>query len=201
MGGLDIFSSTFDENKLSWGEPANVGRPVNSPGDDAYFKLSTDGSTAFIASDRFGGYGQRDLYIVYFRETLATAMTTSQPALFYELKGRAVPDLVVENVLLAPLYYESDADLLNEENRGVLEKATKAALQHPEVQLLVTVFNEDAAQSKFDLYNGIKRAELIGRALVEAGVPPYGYSSGVQVPLTRLRVCMPTVHPIRLHHG
>lgn len=189
MGGLDIFSSVFDEKKLSWGAPVNMGRPVNSPGDDSYFKLSTDGSTAFLASDRFGGYGQRDLYIVYFREPLLTAMTASQPALFYEVRGNAVPDLTVENVLLPPLFYETDSDLLNEENRGVLEKAVKAALLHPEIHLLVTVFNDDAAQSKFDLYNGIKRAELVGKSLVEAGVPAVRIQLrcvGAAYPLARL---------------
>ncbi|MEY4202764.1 MAG: hypothetical protein RL013_467 [Bacteroidota bacterium] len=190
MGGLDIFSAVFDEKKLTWGDPVNAGTPVNSPADDAGFKLSADGSTAFLASDRFGGYGERDLYIVYFREPRTASMTASAPGLFYEVKGSAIPDLPVENVMLAPLFYESDTDLMNEENRGVLEKAIKAALVHPEVQLLVTVFNDAAAQSRFDLYSGIKRAETVGKALVEAGVP------AVRVHLRCVGASYPLARPI-----
>ncbi|MFM7154051.1 MAG: hypothetical protein ACKOZV_07980 [Bacteroidota bacterium] len=190
MGGLDIFSTVFDEKKMSWGEPVNAGTPVNSPADDAFFKLSADGSTAFLASDRFGGFGQRDLYTVYFKEPLTASMTVSTPVLFCDVKGSAVPDLPVENVLLAPLFYESDSDLLNEENRGVLEKAVKAALVHPEVQLLVTVFNDPAAQSRFDLYSGIKRAETVGKALVEAGVP------AVRIHLRCVGASYPLARPI-----
>ena len=190
MGGLDIFSAVFDEKKLAWNDPVNAGTPVNSPADDTYFKLSSDGTTAFLASDRFGGYGQRDIYIVYFKEPLTASMTASTPGLFCEVKGSAAPDLPVENVLLPPLFYESDSDLLNEENRGVLEKTIKAALVHPEVQLLVTVFNHDAAQSKFDLYSGIKRAETVGRALVEAGVP------AVRIHLRCVGASYPLARPI-----
>ncbi len=50
MGGLDIYKARgFSSN---WTEPENLGLPYNSPADDYYLALKSDGSGAFWASNR-----------------------------------------------------------------------------------------------------------------------------------------------------
>jgi outer membrane protein OmpA-like peptidoglycan-associated protein/tetratricopeptide (TPR) repeat protein len=61
MGGMDIFISKRDENG-DWGEPVNLGYPINTLRDENSFSVSGDGKTAYFASDRTGGYGGLDLY-------------------------------------------------------------------------------------------------------------------------------------------
>lgn len=61
MGGLDIFYS----KKLpdgSWGQPVNLGYPINTGGDENSILVGPDGEIAYFASDKEGGYGGLDLY-------------------------------------------------------------------------------------------------------------------------------------------
>jgi tetratricopeptide (TPR) repeat protein len=57
MGGYDVFVSRFDSVGGKWTKPENMGYPINTPDDDAYYRLSPDGSHAYLSSYRMGGYG------------------------------------------------------------------------------------------------------------------------------------------------
>ncbi|MFL5763330.1 MAG: OmpA family protein [Bacteroidia bacterium] len=50
VGGFDIFLSRKDENG-KWSEPKNIGIPINTPGDDLGFFVSTDGHLGYFASN------------------------------------------------------------------------------------------------------------------------------------------------------
>src|ERR1035437_2224024 len=65
MGGYDIFKTTFESNG-HWSEPENLGYPVNTPDDDIYFVLSTNGKTGYYSSLRPGGFGGADIYLIHF---------------------------------------------------------------------------------------------------------------------------------------
>ncbi|SHK49858.1 WD40-like Beta Propeller Repeat [Hymenobacter psychrotolerans DSM 18569] len=66
MGGYDIFKSEFDSVGNKWGRPENMGYPVNTPDDDTYYRLSPDGSYAYLSSYRIGGYGEKDIYTINY---------------------------------------------------------------------------------------------------------------------------------------
>ncbi len=172
MGGEDVFVAFFDDQKIDWQAPANMGAPVNSPGNEAYFRLSGDGKTAFFSSDRFGGYGERDIYTAYYKEDVAAQTTGSKPALFYAVGAEnAAANTAVKPVAIPAIMYESDQALLSADNKKIAGQVAALARQHPETTVLVTVFTEDSGQSKFDLYYGIKRAEILGELLTDRGVP------------------------------
>ncbi|MCF8367865.1 MAG: OmpA family protein [Bacteroidales bacterium] len=61
MGGYDIFYSKLDSAK-NWGEPINIGYPINSFEDDVGFFVSTDGQYGYFASNKYNGVGGWDLY-------------------------------------------------------------------------------------------------------------------------------------------
>lgn len=67
-GGFDLFKSTFENMK--WSHPVNLGRPLNSEGDDNYFTISASGEHAYFASTRAGGSGMTDLYQIEIPEVL-----------------------------------------------------------------------------------------------------------------------------------
>jgi outer membrane protein OmpA-like peptidoglycan-associated protein len=61
MGGMDIYVSRRDK-KGEWGDPVNLGYPINTSKDENSFTVSGDGKTVYFASDRQGGNGGLDLY-------------------------------------------------------------------------------------------------------------------------------------------
>lgn len=67
-GGADLFKSTFDNG--TWSEPVNLGKPLNSEGNDNYFTISASGEYAYFASTREGGEGLYDLYMIEIPEEL-----------------------------------------------------------------------------------------------------------------------------------
>jgi len=62
LGGYDIFYSKMDDNG-KWERPKNIGYPINTEADEASFFVSTNGQTAYVASNNIqGGPGGWDLY-------------------------------------------------------------------------------------------------------------------------------------------
>jgi outer membrane protein OmpA-like peptidoglycan-associated protein/tetratricopeptide (TPR) repeat protein len=72
MGGFDIFSCTIDiETGVILTEPVNVGYPINTADDDVFFVWSADNKRAYFASERTGGYGEKDIYVLERKEAAA----------------------------------------------------------------------------------------------------------------------------------
>ncbi|HEX5001927.1 MAG TPA: OmpA family protein [Bacteroidia bacterium] len=61
MGNLDIYVSRRQPDG-SWGEPQDLGYPLNTWRDERGMLVGPKGDIAYIASDREGGYGGLDLY-------------------------------------------------------------------------------------------------------------------------------------------
>ena len=61
MGGLDIYVSRRRPDG-SWGDPVNLGYPINTYDDERGLLVGPRGDIAYISSDRPGGEGGLDLY-------------------------------------------------------------------------------------------------------------------------------------------
>jgi outer membrane protein OmpA-like peptidoglycan-associated protein len=61
MGGKDIFYSILTPDQ-TWGEPLNMGYPINTFADEMSLVVNAKGDKAFYSSDRSGGFGYDDLY-------------------------------------------------------------------------------------------------------------------------------------------
>jgi outer membrane protein OmpA-like peptidoglycan-associated protein/cell division septation protein DedD len=64
MGGHDIFKSKYDPKAKQWSTPENMGFPINTPDDDIYIIVSSDGLRAYYSSVRDDGMGYTDIYMV-----------------------------------------------------------------------------------------------------------------------------------------
>ncbi len=86
MGGYDIFSINYDVRKKAWSTPLNLGFPINSADDDIYFSIAGDHKTAYYASAKKDGFGEKDIYMIvidtsYISKPLLTvAMGGAAPA-------------------------------------------------------------------------------------------------------------------------
>ncbi len=68
IGGYDVLRSYLLEDSDTWTQAENPGLPLNSAADDTHFRLAYDAFTAYLCSDRPDGYGERDLYVVYYQD-------------------------------------------------------------------------------------------------------------------------------------
>ncbi|MEA3448573.1 MAG: OmpA family protein [Bacteroidota bacterium] len=68
MGGFDIFRSVRDTNGNWSVPPVNLGYPINTPDDEAFFSIAADGRHAYISSARPDGYGSYDIYQILYPE-------------------------------------------------------------------------------------------------------------------------------------
>ncbi|HEY6162371.1 MAG TPA: hypothetical protein VI112_14155 [Bacteroidia bacterium] len=63
MGGYDLFRTDL-VGDTAWGEPENLGYPINTTGDDIYYVLTSDGRKGYYSSGSIGGMGKQDIYLL-----------------------------------------------------------------------------------------------------------------------------------------
>jgi len=87
-GGLDLFISVNENGK--WSEPVNLGKPLNSDNDDAYFTIGGSGEVGYFASTRKGGYGLLDLYSIKIPESMRPKPTVVVEGIVTNAKTKAL---------------------------------------------------------------------------------------------------------------
>lgn len=73
-GLTDLFFSKKQPDS-TWGEPVNLGYPVNTINDEGSLIVAADGKTAYYASDATAGKGALDLYSFQLREDIRPPKT------------------------------------------------------------------------------------------------------------------------------
>jgi Periplasmic component of the Tol biopolymer transport system len=61
LGGYDIFYSDLKDDG-TWGEPVNLGYPINTPDDEVFYNPLKDGSVGYMARFEPQGFGKFDIY-------------------------------------------------------------------------------------------------------------------------------------------
>jgi len=85
MGGYDIYMSVKDEIGL-WSDPVNIGIPANSQSNDLFYNPVVHGrNEAWLASDRPGGYGGFDIYIMNINHAIDSLAKTKADTLSIEI--------------------------------------------------------------------------------------------------------------------
>ncbi|MFZ4543097.1 MAG: hypothetical protein ACOYOA_03535 [Saprospiraceae bacterium] len=174
MGGFDILKSVFVDDSLHWTLPENVGLPINSTGDDAFFRPNSAGSLAYFSSNRKECYGQRDIYSVNFRNSLACQSTRSEPDLFFKIAAYQEQLLGNQNASsfntklntiftysLQPLIFDKDSDLYGARNQKTISTIITILKKHPNIRLRLVSHSDDNSGGAIDAFNSIKRLEKI----------------------------------------
>ena len=114
LGGYDIFKTTIENGICS--EPENLGYPINTPGDERNFCLSTDGRKAWFSSDRSGGKGDIDIWEIDFSAIVeASKVKTSNEQEVQVPKGPPIS-------ILKGHIIDSDASQIVETELSVTDK-------------------------------------------------------------------------------
>jgi outer membrane protein OmpA-like peptidoglycan-associated protein/tetratricopeptide (TPR) repeat protein len=71
LGGFDVFK-TYEDEDLQWSSPKNVGKPINSPADDLFYRREFGKTSGFLVSNREGTTLVNKMYpgddIFYFED-------------------------------------------------------------------------------------------------------------------------------------
>jgi outer membrane protein OmpA-like peptidoglycan-associated protein/tetratricopeptide (TPR) repeat protein len=94
MGGYDIFKAELVNGQ--WSKPINLGYPINTPYDDLFFAGTANGKYAYIASNRKGGVGGMDLYMITFWGPEKQLILDSEDFLLASL-AEPIKDAVIED--------------------------------------------------------------------------------------------------------
>ncbi|MBK8654994.1 MAG: PD40 domain-containing protein [Haliscomenobacter sp.] len=175
IGGFDILKSVFNTHAGKWSTSANLGIPINSSRDETHFRLSRDGYTAFFASSRKDGLGERDLYAAYFFDflpemsTLAEVSPTgsSSPTGPSAVRGGNSSVLTIQ-----PLFFDKEEEALSSNTTGQLDVIAQMLLQNPKLQLVLTGYSQVELAVSSRLFAGVKAAKVIADYLLKRGVSP-----------------------------
>jgi outer membrane protein OmpA-like peptidoglycan-associated protein/tetratricopeptide (TPR) repeat protein len=85
-GGTDIFKTTLENGK--WTMPVNLGRPLNTEGDDRYFTIGGSGEIGYFATN--AGGGSLDLYEVEIPEEMRPQPTVIVEGVVTNSKTKAL---------------------------------------------------------------------------------------------------------------
>lgn len=87
MGGLDLYVSR--KNDLGeWGEPINLGYPINTYGDENSILVGPTGDVAYFASNRAGGLGGLDMYKFDLYESARPGKITYVKGKVYDVRTK-----------------------------------------------------------------------------------------------------------------
>lgn len=180
LGDYDIFQSNFSSTNARWSTPQNLGLPINSAGDDRYFRLAKDGQRAFFSSHRNTSIGGQDIYLVYFKDYQIAQQKTPDSKTFNILIANAIATTSQnsiqeenENTItynIEPLLFEDENDILNYKNTKQLNQLTSILNQNPNLKVLITAHSDGSEPEKFDLFFSIKRAEIVSQYLLDNGI-------------------------------
>ena len=181
IGGFDIFNATFDPNTFTWSQPANAGFPINSALDDTYLILSPDGMTAYISSDRKDGYGEKDIYRVFFKQPLIAHQHISLVPTFHQLlllmgnntgstAASSGNPVEVKEYFISHLFLDANAEVLTPQNNKKLDLLVNLMLIYPKITAELSCFELSSGQQMFNLYFSIKKSEKAAEYLVSKGI-------------------------------
>jgi hypothetical protein len=181
IGGFDIFSASFDPNTLKWSYPQNAGFPINSALDDTYLVLSSDGMTAFLSSERKEGYGEKDIYRVFFKQPLIAHQHISVIPTFHQLlllmgnstgstAASSGNQVEVKEYYISHLFLDANAEVLTPQNNKKLDLLANLMLIYPKITTELSCFELSSGQNMFNLYFSIKKSEKAADYLVSKGI-------------------------------
>lgn len=76
LGGLDVFYTEEIDGKMA--PIRNIGIPINSNGDDFAFSINEETEEGFVSSNRDGGKGSDDIYLIKKLQPLCDVLVNAQ---------------------------------------------------------------------------------------------------------------------------
>lgn len=165
MGGMDLYFCRLSDQG-TWGEPQNLGYPINTSGDESSLIVSPDGRTAIFSSDKFGGQGGLDLY------TFELPVEAQPQAVeYHEEITEVAPTLEVgKEVPLPNVFFETGKYRLLELSIVELDKVVEMMRQNPSIHIELGGHTDNVGTEASNQTLSEQRAKAVYDYLVSHGV-------------------------------
>lgn len=167
MGGSDLYVAKR-VNDSTWGEVKNIGYPINTSAEESNLIVAPDGRTALFSSDRYGGYGQNDLY-----SFVMPAPARPERITFID------PVIQAENLLslgdtvtLPGIFFHTASDVLVETSLAELDRLAEALRRHPRLRLEVGGHTDAVGSDEDNMTLSERRAKAVYDYLILCGIDP-----------------------------
>lgn len=152
MGGYDLFFSRRDR-KGEWGEPSNIGFPINTEANEICFVVDDDGSRTYLSSDRDGGFGGYDVF-------------------FCQVENLVLADVNdFSQFLMRNINFEFDSSVIDESSDAALDSLA-TFLNHNTLDVEISGHADDTGGEEYNMRLSLQRAESVKAALVARAVDP-----------------------------
>lgn len=163
MGGFDLFVSRRGDDG-QWQQPVNLGFPINTSGDEINFFVAADGKTAFISSQRNGGYGGYDIYTFQLPEDI-------RPDSANYLSNVDVVELAPGDALvLQNIQFEYNSAALTPDSQAGILMLTEFLKRNPDLKVELAGHTDDVGSASYNLKLSAERAEAVRQALIANGI-------------------------------
>jgi hypothetical protein len=184
LGGFDIFYSSYATSNLSWVKGKNLGSPINTTCDDKELFISADGTQGVFSSNRKGGLGGFDLYLIYFKDQITDQMeyielpyfiADKQPIQTDSTEGDVIkivvdntqlnsPNLPIREFINMPISYTNEE--VSTPGLAMIKDIREIMKIYPDLSVTLLVSGVPKALPEFDLFQTLKVGQKISQTLM-----------------------------------
>ena len=186
VGSYDVFKSEFNSETKKWSKSESLGMPVNSYGDDLFYRPADNGLSAYLSSVRNLGQGGFDLYIIYNRNPLEEQLNPKVVEQLTEFVNIAkINQIEVKSIVVndekniedkqTKFYFQS---ILYDNNSGVFGQGIEKQLDNiaqlmsrfPLIRLVISVHSDNSQKPSSASFLTLKHAERLSGMLINKAI-------------------------------
>ncbi|MEY3687836.1 MAG: hypothetical protein RIR84_677, partial [Bacteroidota bacterium] len=151
IGGSDIFVSRLVGDQFS--VPVNLGYPVNTIDNESGLVVNASGKIAYFSSDRYGGFGQMDIYQFKLPDEV-----------------QAFPVKPREKIILNNIQFETAKWELKKDAEMELNLLTQFLLKNPALRIQINGHTDNIGSGADNLKLSERRAQSVVEYLIRKGI-------------------------------
>ena len=153
FGDYDLFVSRRNNTTMEWGVPENMGYPINTHNTENSLIVSSNGKTAYYASD-VSGFGKEDIFSFELPKNL-------QAEPLADLEMEIITQKAGEEVILKNVSFASNSYTLQESSFAELDKLIAYLKKNPNLQIEIQGHTDDVGNEMDNQILSEQRAKVV----------------------------------------
>ena len=158
MGGYDIYVSRRTNSSKNWGNPKNIGYPINTFNSENSLVVSNDGKTAYYTSNQ-SGFGLEDVFVFDLPEGMQADEISA-------LEIEIITQEIGEEVVLRNVVFSSNSFKIDTSSYFELNELISYLIKHPDLRIEIQGHTDNIGSDIDNQFLSNKRAEAVYKYLV-----------------------------------